>query len=230
MRVTPLLVVVLLTFGCSDYSLVGLADVSEEPLDKLPGDDEPAPEPGDEPEDDVQPPEDDGGPTNEKPPPDLPACEDTVMADWQWWGSQPFEDANHPTDDGGLPFYDPDYDMVGYSTVELPDSGHTPPGTDRVYIAWFELWGDPPALFLSMQSDDGMAFWVNGELVGEWGNGWQEEGCVNDDANCSEFVIVDPIDIAPLLHEGWNVVAARVSNPVMNAWFDTYTECVDEEP
>jgi len=149
------------------------------------------------------------------------------MADWQWWGSQPFDHEDDPEDDAGRPFFATDYDMVGYSTVVLPDQGHMPPGTDRVYLAWFELGGEPPALFLSMQSDDGMAFWVNGQLLGEWGGGWQEEGCVNDDSNCSEYVIVDPIDIAPLLHEGWNVVAARVTNPIMNAWFDTYTECVD---
>ena len=35
------------------------------------------------------------------------------------------------------------------------------------------------------------------------------------------------LDIAPLLHEGWNVVAARVTNAVDNTFFDTYTECVD---
>jgi len=35
-------------------------------------------------------------------------------------------------------------------------------------------------------------------------------------------------DITDLLVPGENVVAARVSNAVMNAWFEVLTECVDE--
>ncbi len=222
--------IALLLAGCSEYYLHAglqsnpppLEDDSEEPPaqdeeDAPPLDDE---EPDDWDEIDDPPPD---GPEEV----DLPSCEDTIMADWQWWGSQPFEYADDPTDYAGRPFYAVDYDMLDYSTVLLPDMGHTPPGMDRVYRATFDLWNLPPALFLSMQSDDGMAFWVNGTLVGEWGGGWQAEGCVNDDSNCSEFVIVPPQDITDLLVEGYNVVAARVSNPVMNAFFDTYTECKD---
>ena len=68
---------------------------------------------------------------------------------------------------------------------------------------------------------------VNGVEVGQWGGGWQEEGCVNDDANCEESITIDPIDISDLLVEGSNVVAARVTNAIDNTYFDVYTECVD---
>lgn len=232
MRAWPVLLATaaLLLAGCSEYYLHTGLQSNPPPLEGPDEEEEPVDEVEEPPVEEEKP--DDWDEIDDPPPDgpeevDLPSCEDTVMADWQWWGSQPFEAADDPSDDYGRPFYAVDFDMVGFSTVAMPDQGHAPPGTDRVYRASFELWNLPPALFLSMQSDDGMAFWVNGQLLGEWGGTWQSEGCVNDDANCSEYVIVPPQDITPLLVEGWNVVAARVSNPVMNAFFDTYTECID---
>ena len=85
----------------------------------------------------------------------------------------------------------------------------------------------PPALFLSMQSDDGMSFYLNGHQVGEWGYGWQEEGCVNDNAGCTESVNVAPVDVTSFLVVGTNTAAARVSNAVDNSYFEVFTECVD---
>ena len=199
------LAAMLLLSGCSEYNLSAELGASSEGQDP-PADDPVFDDPVDPPADDI--------PEVIDPEPELPSCAETVMADWPWWGSQPFEEPEDPTDWSGRPFYDVDFDMVDFSTVVLPDQGHTPPGTDRVYRATFDLWGEPPALFLSMQSDDGLAFWVNGTLVGEWGGAWQEEGCVNDDSNCLEYVYVAPVDISPLLHEGTNVVAPRVSNAV----------------
>lgn len=218
--------------ACSDYYLhAGLQPNLPPPEADDSEVDSPA-EPADLPADPGEPadPPDETGPIEEDPPedpPELPDCEDTVIADWQWWGSMPFGYEEHPADGAGRAFYEPDHQMIDYSTVSMPDQGHTPPGYDRVYRATFEVWGLPPALFLSMQSDDGMWFFVNGEEVGHWGGDWQMEGCVNDDANCEESFVVDPVDISGLLVEGVNTVAARVSNAVDNAYFDVYTECVD---
>lgn len=158
---------------------------------------------------------------------DLPDCEDTVMADWQWWGSMPFGHEDDLTDGNDRPFYDVNYTMVDYSTVSIPDQGHITSGYDKAYRATFWLDAIPPALFLSMQSDDGLAFYLNGELVGEWGGLWQEEGCVNDNAGCSVSITVPPVDVTDYLVVGNNVAAARVSNPVDNSYFEVYTECVD---
>ena len=224
--------------GCSDYYLQTGLGPNLPPLDQpdgeLDSEDEPDDMPGDlddpeDPPEEIDPLEEEQPEDPEDPedPEELPDCEDTVMADWQWWGSLPFGYEEHPYDGMGRDFYEPDYQMIDYSTVGMPDTGHTPPGYDRVYRTTFDLWGEPPALFLSMQSDDGMWFFVNGVEVGQWGGDWQEEGCVNDDANCMESIVVDPVDISGLLHEGTNVVAARVSNAVDGAYFDVYTECVD---
>ncbi len=233
----PLLAVLLpfVLSACSDYYLHTGLQPNPPPLGQDEDDpddyDEPATLPGDpddpgDPPDEIDPLEEEQ-PEEPEEPEELPDCEDTIMAEWQWWGSLPFGYEEHPYDGMGRAFYEPDYQMIDYSTVGMPDQGHTPPGYDRVYRATFDLWGEPPALFLSMQSDDGMWFFVNGVEVGQWGGGWQEEGCVNDDANCEESITIDPIDISDLLVEGSNVVAARVTNAIDNTYFDVYTECVD---
>jgi len=227
--------------GCQDYDFSPTSGGDEGDDDTTPRaeDDDTTPDPGDddggtdeelEPGLDlVEPPVDIEGPGDDPPdhedPPDLPPCDETLEAAWPWWGSQPFSTQADPVDGWGRPFYALDYDMVGFSTVSMPDAGHTPAGTDKVYRATFHLDWVPDKLFLSMQSDDGMWFYANGELLGHWGGDWQEEGCVNDDASCTEYVYVDPVDISDLLQVGSNVVAARVSNPIMNSFFDVYTEC-----
>ncbi|MCA9299663.1 MAG: hypothetical protein KDA28_11385, partial [Phycisphaerales bacterium] len=73
--------------------------------------------------------------------------------------------------------------------------------------------------------DDGLWVWVNGTYVGNWGGAWQEEGCVNENAECLVTIQVDPIDVTDLLVVGTNTLAARVSNPVANAYFEILPEC-----
>lgn len=146
---------------------------------------------------------------------------------WTWWGSQPFAEEADPTDDGGVPWYSTSFDMVGWSTVSLPDSGHCPAGDDRVYRAWFSVPDLDHRYTFRLQSDDGVWLYINGEAVGHWGGDWQEEGCVNDDASCTTAVSVDPINITEHLRTGDNLVAVRVSNAVNNQYFDLQYECED---
>ena len=143
-----------------------------------------------------------------------------------WYANEPFAAMDDPSDGAGIPFHAPAFDAVGFAGIDLPDTA-TPAGFDRAYLGEFELTDLPPSLWVTVQSDDGLWLWINGEFFGHWGGEWQQEGCVNDEANCGEYVLVEPVDIAPLLVEGWNVVAARVSNPFMNTWFDVATECID---
>ena len=63
--------------------------------------------------------------------------------------------------------------------------------------------------------------------MGQWGGAWQMEGCVNEHANCLITTPVDPVDVTALLVEGPNLLAARVSNPVLNSYFDVLPICVD---
>jgi hypothetical protein len=102
--------------------------------------------------------------------------------------------------------------------VSLPDEGHVPAGTDKVYRTTRCLHATGPRTFLDVQSDDGIWIWLQGEYLGHWGGEWQEEGCVNDDANCTTFVDVEPIEITELLDVGSNVLAVRLSNPIMGAY------------
>lgn len=209
--------VALLLTGCSENALVALSSGVEPQLPgegTTEGDDDDATDPtGDDPA---------GDNVDEYPP-----CEDTLDTfTWDWWASQGFTDEADPTDESGRPFYEPDAYMVGWHTIVMPVVD-IPPGHDMAFRAHFTIENLPPALFLSMQSDDGIWFWVNGTEVGHWGGDWQEEGCVNENAECTETTTVPPQDITDLLVPGDNVVAARVSNPVMNAWFEVLTECVE---
>lgn len=156
-----------------------------------------------------------------------PCADDPGPGSWTWWGSQPFAEEADPTDSSGRPWYATDYEMVGWSTVSMPDSGHCPSGYDRAYRAWFTVSDVEHRFKFRLQSDDGIWLYVNGEFVGHWGGDWQEEGCVNDDAGCEVTVEVDPLNITEHLRAGENLVAARVSNAVNTHYFDLQWECED---
>ena len=117
-----------------------------------------------------------------------------------------------------------EHDQGDWWSVTLP---HTdiPVGADRAYRAWFDLTAVPLSMYLNIQSDDGLWLYVNGQPVGHWGGDWQQEGCVNEHANCLETTSIEPVDITPWLVPGSNLLAARVSNPVENAYFEISPEC-----
>lgn len=145
---------------------------------------------------------------------------------WQWWGSPPFDTQADRVDPAGVPFWDPAHQLVDYSTIVLPER-NIPVGFDKAFVAWFDLPDPAPQLHLELQSDDGIWVWVNGVSVGHWGGDWQQEGCVNDNANCVESVVVLPVDVSSYVQPGANVIAARVTNPVMNSWFEVLAVCIE---
>ena len=156
-----------------------------------------------------------------------PCADDPDPASWTWWGSQPFAEEADPTDSSGRAWYATDYDMVGWSTVALPDSGHCPSGDDRLYRAWFHVSDTDHRLTFRLQSDDGIWVYVNGTYAGHWGGDWQEEGCVNSDAHCEIATTVAPINLTDLLVAGDNLIAVRVSNAIDTQYFDLQWECED---
>ncbi len=152
-------------------------------------------------------------------------CDDVTLDAVQWWGSQPFAEEADPSSNGVV-FYDAGFDLRDWSTVSMPDSGHNPAGSDRAYRAVLDLPADM-RLFVDLQSDDGLWLWVNGTAVGHWGGGWQEEGCVNDEANCLETATVAPVEITAFVQSGDDVLAARVSNAVEGSYFMLHAYCVE---
>lgn len=155
-----------------------------------------------------------------------PSCADTELPVFEWLASAPFPGFDDPVDGAGLPFHDPDAAMTGWTPVATPDRG-VPVGNDRAYRAEFVLDELPVDLSLDLQSDDGITVWLNGVEVGHWGGDWQEEGCVNDRAQCVVTTSVPAFEVTPLAQVGVNVLAARVSNPVQNAYFAVWPLCVD---
>ncbi|TNE87924.1 MAG: hypothetical protein EP330_16665 [Deltaproteobacteria bacterium] len=205
------LIPALLLTGCSDWALFGEAD-------------------GNGPGTDPVLPLDTGEAIVDDEPPAYTSCEAVGLWTDQWWGSQPFTTPDDPTDFASRPFWDEDFDLTdqGWSTVSVPDVGHVPSGTDKVYrtTLWLDAVG--PRTFLDIQSDDGVWMWLNGEYLGHWGGEWQEEGCVNDDANCTTFVDVAPVEITDEVQVGANVLAVRLSNPILGAYMGVHARCADE--
>jgi hypothetical protein len=199
----------LLAVACSDYGLSGKPEEPPVPPESTPTPPEPEPEP---PEPEVPEPE--------------PSCADFEAPTWEWLGSTPFLGEPDLTDMQGMPFWEPVADRSTFTPVALPDMG-IPVGWDRAYTAEFELTELPYNLSLSLQSDDGLWLWLNGQLLGHWGGAWQQEGCVNENANCLVTSEVPPVDLTPHLEIGPNVLAARVSNPVLNAYFELIPLCVE---
>jgi len=158
---------------------------------------------------------------------DFGDCAAMGLTEGQWWGSMPFSTEPDLTDPAGNPFYATTFDLKDWSTVANPDSGHTPSGYDKAYRVELTLAATGPEVWVDLQSDDGLWVYVNGASVGHWGGGWQQEGCVNDDANCLEYVYADPVQVTDHLHVGVNVLAVRVSNAIDQSYMGVRPRCVE---
>lgn len=139
------------------------------------------------------------------------ACEQLDL-DWHWQGSELLYERD------AMP-------SEGFSAITLPDVDGAPAGTDRAYLSVVELVEVPDRLYVDLQSDDGVWLWIDGVEVGHWGGDWQQEGCVNENAECVERVEVPPVDIAGWLQPGENRIEARVSNAILGHYFDLVPHC-----
>jgi hypothetical protein len=207
----------LLALACQDYSVGNKQDPPVTP---------PAPEPTTEPEPEPDPPVDSAPPVDSGLPPAPVSCADVDLSPVAWLASGPFATADDPVDLAGLPFHAPGFSPDGWTPVVLPDR-NTPIGFDRAFRGTLDLPVLPPGAVLDLQSDDGLWVWVNGTFVGHWGGDFQQEGCVNENAECLVTITVAPPDVTSLLVPGTNVIAGRVSNPVQNSWFEVTPLCVE---
>ncbi|MCL5999772.1 MAG: beta galactosidase jelly roll domain-containing protein [Chloroflexi bacterium] len=124
-----------------------------------------------------------------------------------WMGDQA-----GPRDAGGYDWHHPLFDDSPWSDVALPDRGLDLSADDRYYRARF-AWDGTSSLSMSVASDDGLAVYVNGNLLGAWGNGWRQPGCVNGAATCARSTEIPSQAIpAAMLRPGENVIAVDVWN------------------
>ena len=124
-----------------------------------------------------------------------------------WTGNQ------SGTQDAGSHFWnDPLFDDSSWSTVTLPDSGSDSNADDRYYRAHF-TWDGVSLMSINFISDDGLAIYINGNLLGSWGNGWRQPGCINKSSGCSINTSVLPQTIPiSMLNSGDNVMSVDLWN------------------
>jgi hypothetical protein len=123
-----------------------------------------------------------------------------------WFGVQ-----DGPQDGSGYSWKDPGFDDSSWSAITLPDDGQDSSADDRYYRAHFTWDGNSP-MSVEFSSDDGLAIYVNGTLLGSWGNGWRLPGCVNVVPTCTGPFVPKQTIPASLLKMGDNVIAIDLWN------------------
>jgi hypothetical protein len=132
-----------------------------------------------------------------------------------------------PSDAGGHRWNDPPFDNSTWTIIGArPDNDSFGVDTgDRFYRRRLLLNAaeiDNP-IVVSFASDDGLWLYVNGTLVGNWGDEWNGNGeCVNDPTGrCSNNTTAPTLEIPKaLLTPGINVLAVRVNNSTCcNSYF-----------
>ncbi len=153
----------------------------------------------------------------------------------EWRASEPMKSGREPHDKASRKWYEPGFDDSEWELIDLPDDGtfgekrrHA-----RYYRSHFSLSKPQEAVSVSLTdsagkagetsqesesfnaifaSDDGIAIYINGRLLGRWIG--DNDGCVNDPTQrCGDNVIVPPVSIpAEFVQPGRNLMAVRVLN------------------
>ena len=148
-----------------------------------------------------------------------------------WVASVPANDCSGPVDGNNQwhqPNFYPRYNQWRPQTV--PDvAGWGCNDCDRFYRYWYDYPGAEVNIGASLHfaSDDAIAIYVNGQFVGEWGNGCHQSGCVNGPGNCAINFQVPDVEISHYLHKGPNLISARVTDRDGGEYFSL---AVNEHP
>jgi hypothetical protein len=162
-----------------------------------------------------------------------------LEADVEWRVSPVFKLGKTPRDRGQRPWYQPDFDDAGWTSIELPDDNSfgQQDARNRFYRSHFWL-GKPQeavsvklsedtnhtalrpvsqeseAVNLVFSSDDGVWIYVNGRFLGHWGAPEKRGGCVNDPLKrCGIDGSVPAVSVPEsFLRPGDNVIAVKVHN------------------
>lgn len=159
----------------------------------------------------------------------------SLEADVEWRASEPMKSGREPRNKAGLKWYEAGFDDSEWELIDLPDDGtfgekkrHA-----RYYRSYFSLSKPQEAVSVSLTgsaskaeetsqesesfdavfaSDDGIAIYINGRLLGRWIG--DNDGCVNDPLQrCGYNAVVPPVSIPPaFVKPGKNLLAVRVLN------------------
>jgi len=130
-------------------------------------------------------------------------------------------DCSGPSDSNGRQWNEPPFDDSGWLTTLLPDENTWACDMcDRFYRSKFTLTSFR-RVTIRFASDDSIEIWINGSLVGRWGPGCQQGGCVNNPRGiCAINTDVAPVDITRFLIRGSNALAVHVSTAGGGHFFD----------
>lgn len=122
-------------------------------------------------------------------------------------------DQSGPTDSAGRAWNSSAFDDAQWTIASLPDSvsGDSQLPNDRYYRARF-IWDGSSQMKVNFSSDDGLTVYVNGSLLGSWGNGYRQAGCVNLSFCALNTSVPAQTIPASLLRTGENIIAIDVWN------------------
>jgi murein DD-endopeptidase MepM/ murein hydrolase activator NlpD len=144
-----------------------------------------------------------------------------ISAEGEIWKASPVgADCAGLVDANGYAWYDPGFDDSSWTDLQLPDINTLSRRQDRFYRLHYEVV-EPSTTEIRLFSDDGLWLYVNGLSVGHWGGECQDTGNVDGEL----------VDIGSYLQPGENVIAAHVSNGLLDSLFNVeFQPAVVAEP
>lgn len=132
----------------------------------------------------------------------------------QWLASPSIADCAGPQDVNGEPWYAMEFDASTWENVQPPMINDVGLSQDRFYRTVYIPSANASRFYLSLASDDGARVYINEQLLGQYGGGCHQPGCVGRIPwLCSEKVPWRDIEITEYIKvDQPNIIAVHVSN------------------
>lgn len=147
---------------------------------------------------------------------------DTITVEWRVSDIFEKEPYKPLKDNKGLEWYQYTYSNNWSNLISMPDRDWGCENCDRYYRGYFyvsSIKTFAKNYLLSINSDDGIWIYINGNYAGHLGGAIHQQGCVNM-TWCWENRSVKPININEYLIKGKNVIAVHVSESINNEYFN----------
>lgn len=147
---------------------------------------------------------------------------DTINVEWRVSDIYKKEPYKPFEDKLGLDWYQYSYKDYWSNLISMPDRDWGCENCDRYYRGYFyvsSIKTFAKNYLLSINSDDGIWIYINGEYYGHIGGAIHQQGCVNM-TWCWENRNIQPFNINKYLIAGKNVIAVHVSESIDNEYFN----------